>query len=475
MLIKHFFSYTPQNLLSMFSTVKNIHFVGIGGIGMSGIAEILLKEGFSVSGSDMNQSDNTDYLQKLGANIFIGHDPKNIDDAEVVVYSSAVKIENNVETKEAKERNVPLIRRAEMLAEVSRLNYCVAVAGTHGKTTTTSMVALPLINGGIDPTVLVGGRLSDFGGTNARLGKGQWTVVEADEYDRSFLQLLPTFAIINNIETDHMDIYKDEEDLMDTFTEFANKVPFYGFVAVGLDDKFNRQILKRINKKVVTFGLSRHADVRATDIIHENGHSDFTVIADGEKLGKVRIHTPGDHNVKNALASITIARALDVPFETIAKALEDFKGVMRRFEKKGTFRGCDVIDDYAHHPSEISATLKAARDAYGNKRIVAVFQPHTFTRTKHLYQEFGEAFDEADSLIVGGIYPAREEPIEGVTAKLISDAATDYGHSDVIYIEDLEQITETLKEGIRQDNAVIICMGAGPVWKVANAMVEAGE
>jgi UDP-N-acetylmuramate--alanine ligase len=459
----------------MFSSVRNIHFVGIGGIGMSGIAEILIREGFDVSGSDMNQSDNTDYLENLGAKIYIGHDPQNIEEAEVVVYSSAIKIDKNVETREAKERNVPLIRRAEMLAEVSRLNYCVAVAGTHGKTTTTSMVALPLIQGGIDPTVLVGGRLSDFGGTNARLGKGNWTVVEADEYDRSFLQLLPTFAIIGNIEAEHMDIYKDEEDLMDTFTEFANKVPFYGFVAVGLDDKLNRQILKKINKKIVTFGLSRHADVRASNIEHEGGCSTFTVIHNNQKLGTVKIHTPGDHNVKNALASITIALALDVPFETISQALEAFKGVMRRFEKKGSFRGCDIIDDYAHHPSEISATLKAARDAYGDKRIVAVFQPHTYSRTKNHYQEFGEAFDEADSLIVAGIYPAREEPIEGVTGKLISDSATSYGHSDVLYVEELNDIVTTLKDGIKESNAVIICMGAGPIWKVAKELAESGE
>jgi len=459
----------------MFSSVRNIHFIGIGGIGMSGIAEILIREGFNVSGSDMSQSDNTDYLENLGARIFIGHDPQNVSDAEVVVYSSAVKIDKNVETLEAKERNIPLIRRAEMLAEVSRLNYCVGVAGTHGKTTTTSMVALPLIQGGIDPTVLVGGRLSDFGGTNARLGKGKWTVVEADEYDRSFLQLLPTFAVINNIEAEHMDIYEDEEDLMDTFIEFANKVPFYGFVAIGLDDKLNRQILKKVNKKIVTFGLSRHADVRASDIVHENGYTDFTVINKNQKLGTVRIHTPGDHNVRNALASITIALALDVPFETISSALEAFKGVMRRFERKGTFRGCDVIDDYAHHPSEIEATLKAARDAYGNKRLIAVFQPHTYTRTKNHYREFGEAFDEADSLVVAGIYPAREEPIEGVSGKLIADAAMSYGHSDVIYVEELDEVTETLKIGIEKESAVIICMGAGPIWKVANALVGSGE
>ncbi|GAB5464653.1 MAG: UDP-N-acetylmuramate--L-alanine ligase [Candidatus Kapaibacteriales bacterium] len=453
----------------MFSSVKNIHFVGIGGIGMSGIAEILLKEGFSISGSDMNQSDNTDYLKNLGAKIFIGHAEENIDDAEVVVYSSAVKIDKNVETQAAKDRNIPLIRRAEMLAEVSRLNYCVAVAGTHGKTTTTSMVALPLINGGIDPTVLVGGRLSDFGGTNARLGKGKWTVVEADEYDRSFLQLLPTFGIINNIEPEHMDIYKDEEDLMDTFVEFANKVPFYGFLALGLDSKLNRQILQRINKKVITFGLSRHADVRGAKLEHDGIRTSFDVLRENELLGRVTINIPGEHNVRNALASITIALELEVPFETIATSLANFKGVMRRFELKGSYNGADIIDDYAHHPSEVSATIAAARAAYGDKRIIAIFQPHTFTRTKNLYQEFGESFDEADSLIVTGIYPAREEPIEGVTGDLISDAASDYGHKDVAYFENLEDIAPAVK-GIIDKDSVVVCMGAGPIWKVANEL-----
>jgi UDP-N-acetylmuramate--alanine ligase len=454
----------------MFAKVKNIHFVGIGGIGMSGIAEILINQGFHVTGSDMSKSENTEYLENLGAKVYIGHNAENVADAEVVVYSSAVKPKDNPETLYALENNVPLIRRAEMLSEVSRLNYCLAISGTHGKTTTTSMVSLILIKAGIDPTVLVGGRLKDFGGTNARLGKGQWTILEADEFDRSFLQLSPTIAVINNIEAEHLDIYKDIEDIKNTFLEFGNKVPFYGFVALGLDDSRNREIMSSINKKVVTYGLSRHCDVRADKITYDEKFTEFDVFENNSLLGRIKINIPGNHNVKNALAAITVALGMDIEFSVIKEGLEDFHGVMRRFEHKGTYKGAIVIDDYAHHPSEVSATLDAARNGW-NKRIVCVFQPHTYTRTRDLYKEFGQSFDNADVLIITDVYPAREEPIEGVDGELIANAAKKFGHKNVIYVKEFSDLTAKVKE-IATSEDIILTVGAGPIWKVAQDLIS---
>ena len=450
----------------MFTTVKKIHFVGIGGIGMSAIAEILINQGFTVSGSDMAQSENTDYLKKLGAGIIIGHRAENIEGAEVVVYSSAVKINENPETLEALKRNIPTLRRAEMLAEVSRLNYCLAISGTHGKTTTTSMCGLILVKAGIDPTVIVGGRLSAFGGTNARLGHGKWTVVEADEYDRSFLQLSPTIAIINNVEAEHLDIYKDIDDLKSTFVEFANKVPFYGVVAVGLDDAGVRDIYSHIKKKVVSYGLSPHADIRADDMVFKDRTSTFTVSEFGNQLGSMTVNIPGVHNIKNALGAVTVARQLGIDFETIRSSIGEFTGVYRRFEIKGEKNGILVIDDYAHHPTEIRATLSATRAGW-KRRIVCVFQPHTFSRTQAFYKEFGQAFDDADVLVVTGIYPAREEPIPGVTSDLITDAAVQYGHKNVTLISDRNALLPELNNILREGD-ILITVGAGDIWKLGN-------
>lgn len=452
----------------MYSTVKNIHFVGIGGIGMSAIAEILLNQGFNVSGSDMNQSENTDYLQKKGAKIFIGHKSSNIENAEVVVYSSAVKPKDNPETIAATEKNIPLLRRAEMLAEVSRLNYCLAIAGTHGKTTTTSICGLILMKANFDPTVIVGGRLSGLGGSNARLGKGDWTVVEADEYDRSFLQLLPSIAIINNIEPEHLDIYKDFDDLKNTFTEFANKVPFYGFVALGLDDLGVKDIYSGIKKKIVTYGLTPHCDIQATEIEYKEHSSRFTLKIHGKPIGQIIVNIPGLHNIKNVLGAITVANELGIDFNTIKEAIQEFTGVYRRFEIKGEKDGVLIIDDYAHHPSEIQATLQAARSGW-NRRIVCVFQPHTFTRTQSFYKDFGRAFENADILVITDIYPAREKPIEGVTGKLIADAAIHSGHKNVIYIPDNNQLLNQVKS-ILLENDLLITMGAGDIWKLANSL-----
>lgn len=449
----------------MFSTVKNIHFIGIGGIGMSGIAEILINQGFTVSGSDLALSENTDHLEKLGAKIFVGHDPANLANAEVVVYSSAVNPADNPETLEAQRMNIPLIRRAEMLAEVSRLNYCLAISGTHGKTTTTSLIGLMMIKAGFDPTVIVGGRLRDFGGTNARLGKGEWTVVEADEYDRSFLQLMPSIAVVNNIEAEHLDIYKDFDDLKQTFTQFVNKVPFYGFIAAGLDDTGVKQILSDMKRKVVTFGLSRHCDIRADEISFSARCVECSVYEFGNKLGRLKLNIPGQHNLKNALGALTVGRQLGIDFGAIAESLGEFTGALRRFDIKGEHNGIMVVDDYAHHPSEVKATLEAARNGW-NRRIVAVFQPHTFTRTRDFVNDFGQSFDDADLLIVTDVYPAREKPIEGITGKIVADAATRFGHKNVLYLPTLDEVAAELPSILREGD-LLITLGAGNVCRIA--------
>jgi len=448
----------------MYSSVRKIHFVGIGGIGMSGIAEILINQGFIISGSDLVQSENTEYLEKIGAKIYIGHSEDNLADAEVVVYSSAVKPESNPETIEATRRGLPLLRRAEMLAELSKLNYCLAISGTHGKTTTTSMAGLILIKAGLDPTVIVGGRLKNMAGTNARLGKGEWTVVEADEYDRSFIQLFPTIAIINNIEEEHLDIYNDIDDLKKTFTDFANKTPFYGLVVLCLDDPGVKDILPNIKKKVVTYGLSCHSDVSAENISFEKNHTSYSLVYKGEILGNIELLIPGSHNIRNSLAAISVALELGIDFETIKQALSEFTGVFRRYEFKGEKNGAIVIDDYAHHPTEIKATLQGARASWDD-RIICIFQPHTYTRTQSFYKEFGRSFDDADLLIVTDIYPARESPIEGITGELISDYAKKSGHKNVIYIPDKNNVIEYL-EKIYKKNDMIITMGAGDIWKI---------
>lgn len=447
----------------MFASVRNIHFVGIGGIGMSGIAEILIDQGFNVSGSDMQRSEITEYLVKLGATVHEGHAPENITGADVVVYSSAVKPEENPETREALRRNIPVIRRAEMLGEVTRLNYCLAIAGTHGKTTTTSMCGLVLMKGNIDPTVIVGGRLKGLGGTNARLGRGEWMVVEADEYDRSFLQLLPSVAVITNIEEDHTDIYSDLDDLKETFIEFANKVPFYGFVILCLDDPGTMEILPRINKPKVTYGLTPQCDIRATDITFEGRTSHCTVLYNGEPVGDLRLQIPGLHNIKNALATVAVGLKLGVPFDTIAEALAEFTGVYRRFEMRGERRGVQVVDDYAHHPTEVRATLQAARSGWKN-RLVCVFQPHTYTRTRDFATEFGKSFGNADVLVVTDVYAAREAPIEGVSGELIAGAARQFGHRNVHYVPQKSDLPAFLESLVREGD-IVLTLGAGDIWK----------
>ncbi len=453
----------------MFTSVRSIHFVGIGGIGMSGIAEIILSQGFQVSGSDSARSDNTDHLAKLGAHITIGHAAQNIEGADVVVYSSAVKPTENVETRAALDRNIPVIRRAEMLAEVSRLSYCLAVAGTHGKTTTTSMCGMLLVHGGLDPTVIVGGRLRGLGGSNARLGKGQWTVVEADEYDRSFLQLSPTIAVLTNIEAEHLDIYKDLEDIKQTFLQFVSRVPFYGLVVACSDDAVVRELLPIMNKKTIRYGFEEGADLRGCDTEYAGRSSRTRLELRGEVLGMLTLNIPGAHNILNAMAAVAVALQLHIPYATIAASLAEFHGVLRRFEILGEKDGVLVVEDYAHHHTEVKATLDSARKGW-NRRIVAVFQPHTYTRTRDFALDFGEAFHNADIVVVTDIYASREKPIDGVSSELIVNALRRHPGKQVHYVPKTTDVADALR-GIILPNDMLITLGAGDVYKVAKQVM----
>ena len=452
----------------MFKNIKKVYFVGIGGIGMSGIAEILLSRGFEVAGSDKNLSEVTERLTSLGIKIYEGHKAENLEDADVLVYSSAVSI-SNPEVQAAIERKIPIIKRSEMLAEVMRMQYGIGIAGTHGKTTTTSMVGLTLTEGNIDPTIIVGGKLSGLGGTNARLGKGEFIVVEADEFDRTFLRLTPTIAALTTLESEHLDTYKDLDDIKSAFIEFANKVPFYGFVVLCLDEPALQDIVPHINKKIFTYGLTTQADIRATDISHNKFSSSYTVKYKGEILGKINLQIPGLHNVKNSLVAVCIARELGIEFTTIKKALESFSGVYRRFEVKYD-KEILIVDDYAHHPTETSATLAGIRAGW-DRRLVAVFQPHLYSRTRDFYQEFGRSFLNSDIFICTDIYPARELPLEGVTGEMIADIAKKFGHKNVIYVPDKNDIPKILTD-IKKDNDIIITMGAGDIWKYGEKFVE---
>jgi UDP-N-acetylmuramate--alanine ligase len=456
----------------MFSSIKKLHFVGIGGIGMSGIAELLLDQGFTVSGSDRALSEITERLQQLGAIIYEGHKAGNVaEDVDALVYSSAVPPEN-AEILEAQQRKIPVIRRAEMLAEIMRLKYGVGIAGTHGKTTTTSMISLVLIEGKFDPTVIVGGRLSGLGGSNARLGRGDFIVVEADEFDRSFLSITPTIAVLTTLETDHLDCYRDLEDIKGAFVQFASKVPFYGFVVLCLDEPALQDIMPLLGqKKVIGYGFNPQADVQASDISYHDSTSTFTVVRSGASLGQVTIQLPGKHNIQNALAAIAVGLELNIPFEKVKAGIEKFSGVKRRWEKKGEVGGISVYDDYAHHPTECRATLAGAKAGW-KRRTLCVFQPHLFSRTRDFYEEFAKAFLLADVLIVTDIYPAREEPIQGISGELIVHAAKRYGHKNVHYVPVKGAIPELLR-GIAKKGDIIIIMGAGDIWKLSAEVLSA--
>lgn len=454
--------------MMMMNTIKKVHFVGIGGIGMSGIAEILLNQGFEISGSDLSDTDITKRLASLGMKIYRGHVAENVQDIDVLVYSSAVNIENP-EVKAAIERKIPVIKRSEMLAECMRMKYGVGIAGTHGKTTTTSMVGLVLTEGGIDPTIIVGGKLSSLGGTNARLGNSEYIVVEADEFDRTFLRLTPTIAAITTLEKEHLDTYKDLDDIKSAFIQFANKVPFFGFVVLCLDEPALQDIIPLINKKIFTYGLTQQADVRAVDIQQSEYSSEYTAIYLGEKLGRIKLQMPGLHYVKNSLVALTIGMQLGIKFEVIKKSLESFSGVYRRFETKYN-EDILVVDDYAHHPTEINATLSGIRGGW-DRRLVAVFQPHLFSRTRDFYEEFGRSFLNSDIFICTDVYPAREAPMEGITGQMVADAAKSFGHKNVIYVADKTKIPALLTEITKKDD-IVVTLGAGDIWKFGEEYVE---
>lgn len=455
----------------LFGRTNHIHMVGIGGIGMSGMAEILLHRGYKVSGSDQSESETTDRLKDLGATIYVGHNAININKADVVVYTSAVKAIENEETREAIAQQIPVIKRSEMLAELMRMKYGIGIAGTHGKTTTTSMAGHVIQDGQFDPTIIVGGRVHSFDKTNAVVGKGDIIIVEADEYDRTFLKLTPNIAVITNIEAEHLDIYNDLNDVKHAFTEFANKVPFYGVVIVCLDDPEVRSILPNIERRVITYGYNPQAMIRAVKVTHETFTSKFTVVSDEKTYGSINLMAPGDHNVKNALAAISVGIELGIPFERIKSGLERFEGVFRRFQIKLNSDKLIVIDDYAHHPTEVQATIQAARSGWPDRRIIAVFQPHLYSRTQQMYKEFGLSFFNAEVFIITDIYASREKPIEGVSGKMIADTAKNYGHKDVHYLADKALLPTHLKEVIK-DGDIVITMGAGDIYKYNQNFVD---
>ncbi len=449
----------------MFIKANNIYFVGIGGIGMSAIAEILLDQGFKVSGSDQKKNPVTDRLESLGVPIFEGHKATHLpSETNLVIYTSATQADNP-EIIEAKKRQILCVKRSEALGELMRLKkYGIGIAGTHGKTTTTSMVSLVLVAGGLDPTVLVGGKLSQFGGTNARLGKGDFIVVEADEYDHSFLNLSPTVAVVTNIEADHLDIYGDFSKVKEAFGQYILKVPFFGFVVLCADDPATRELGMNItDKRVMTYGLSPEADLRATNIAHQESLSSYDVEADGNKIGTIHLQVPGDYNIRNSLAAITIGLELGIKFEKIKEGIEKFTGVYRRWEKKGEKNDILVYDDYAHHPSECRATLEGVKKGW-ERRLVVVFQPHLYSRTRDFYKGFAKALALADVPIVVGIYPAREKPIEGVSSQLITDEINKIKKGQAIYLEDKEEVPKLL-EKITKPGDLVITMGAGDIYK----------
>jgi len=445
-----------------------IHFVGIGGIGMSGIAELLLNLGYTVSGSDLVDSDTTRRLRSLGAKIYTGHHPTNIGEADVVVYSSAVK-PDNPEVRAAREKGIPVIRRAEMLAELMRLKYGIAVAGAHGKTTTTSMIASVLARGGFDPTAVVGGKVKSLG-SGAKLGQGEFLVAEADESDGSFLRLSPTIAVVTNIDREHLDHYGSLEKIQETFLEFINKIPFYGLAVLCLDDPHIPALLPRVEKRILTYGLNPQADIQAHEISFQGATSSFKVSCGKSLLGQVKLPLPGPHNVLNALAAIGVGLEVGVPFGQIQEALGTFEGVQRRFQVKAVIDDITVVDDYGHHPCEIRATLHAAKLSWG-RRLVVVFQPHRYSRTFHLFQDFLTAFHEADTLFLMDIYPAGEEPLEGVSSELLCKAIRDAGHRDVEHVRDRRELVDKIMKKLVPGD-VVITLGAGDVWKVGEELID---
>ncbi|CAG1066368.1 UDP-N-acetylmuramate--alanine ligase [uncultured bacterium] len=448
--------------------IKKIHFIGVGGSGMNGIAEVLVNMGYKVTGSDLAESETTKRLRSLGITIFVGHREENVIGSDCVVYSSAVKKENP-EIREATSRQIPIIPRAEMLAELMRMKYGIAIAGTHGKTTTTSMVSMILAAANMDPTIVTGGKLNSLG-ANAKLGTGDFLVAEADESDGSFLKLSPTIAVVTNIDREHMDHYQDMDAVKKAFLDFMNKVPFYGCAVICLDHPVIQSLIPKITRRFKSYGLTAQADIHARKIVHDGMKTTYEVWHNKELLGTVGLNLPGEHNVYNSLAAISVARELEIPFEKIKEGLEGFTGVERRFHVRGQVGDVVVVDDYGHHPEEIKAVLKAAKKGWVN-RVVVVFQPHRFSRTRDLFGEFLSAFNDAEKLILTEVYAAGEEKIEGASGEALYKGIKGYGHKDVSYVPETSKIPSYL-ESVVQPGDIVITLGAGDVWKAGVMFVE---
>ncbi len=450
----------------MYQHIKHIYFVGIGGAGMSGIAEVLLNLGYKVSGSDLNLTDTTERLQRLGATIYHGHSEKHITDVDVVVTSSAIK-SDNPESRAARSKAIPVIPRAEMLAELMRLKYGIAVAGAHGKTTTTSLIAVVLDKGGISPTVVIGGKLNTTN-TNTILGTGDFLVAEADESDGSFLKLSPTIAVITNIDAEHLEYYQSITDIKRTFLQFANKVPFYGLTILCLDNEHVQGLIPQLEKRYLTYGLTPQADLQAREVAVKGLSTTFKVCYHNEEIGTIELKMPGTHNVYNALAAIATALELDLKFPVIKEALETFEGVQRRFQVKGEFNKITLVDDYGHHPTEIKATLSAAKSIW-ERRLVVIFQPHRYTRTRDLFKDFLSAFNQADLLLITDIYPAGEDPLPGITAENLFHGIKEHGHKHVFYHSQREEVLDHLLKLLKPGD-VVITLGAGNIWELGEQL-----
>lgn len=453
----------------MFRKTRHIHFIGIGGAGMSGIAEVLLNLGYKVSGSDLSQSESVKHLLNLGAEVFVGHKASNINGAEVVVVSSAVSPDNE-EILTAKGKLIPVIPRAEMLAELMRLKYGVAIAGAHGKTTTTSMIASVLSSGGLDPTVVIGGRVNSIG-SGAKLGQGDFLVAEADESDGSFLKLTPTIAVVTTIDAEHLDHYGDISEIKKAFLKFINKVPFYGSSVLCLDQGHIQSLIPQVEKRFITYGFTGQAEYTARDMTFSGKATKFMAFRRGKALGNIRLNIPGVHNVQNSLSAIAVGIELDMDFNSIKRGLEEFSGVQRRFQIKGEVDGIMVVDDYGHHPTEIKATLRAAKEGWKEKRLITIFQPHRYTRTRDILKEFYTAFYDSDSVVVTDIYPAGEKPIDGINGRLVYEGVRGHGHRDAVFIGDKDEIVEYLSKKARSGD-MIITLGAGDIWKVGEEFLR---
>jgi UDP-N-acetylmuramate--alanine ligase len=456
--------------MKIFGKTKHIHLVGIGGIGMSGIAELLINLDYFISGSDLRKTEVTEHLSDLGGKIFLGHRPRNIDGADVIVFSSAVK-GDNPEIVEARERSIPVIPRAEMLAELMRLKYGIAVAGSHGKTTTTSMIASILTKGGFDPTVVIGGRLNIWGGSNARLGGSDFLVAEADESDGSFLALSPSIAVVSNIDHEHIDFYSSMNNLRKTFIDFINKIPFYGRAILCVDDKEVQGLIPKLTKSYLTYGLNPQSDIRASGISKEGLSTTFDVIFKNRLAGTVTISIPGEHNILNALAAVGVGLELDIDFKYIREGLGNPGGLKRRFEIKDERGDILFVDDYGHHPTEILATLSAAKECWPDRRLVVVFQPHRFTRTRDLYDKFVISFNQADFLIITPLYGAGEEPIPGVDSRTLYQGIRNHGHRAVAYCDSTEDTISELLDQIRPGD-IVLTLGAGDIHLVGTDLLK---